>query len=219
MLRDTSSTNTEELKLPGTLNGDDRMNRLLDRYVEKDKSLDKISQNMSVYEDPFKTRDKDFMAYKYHHKYSRNNDMSHKSYDGLPFGSLSHSYHDKNVDDYNSKVREKISDQLETYNPFVGPNSRDKRLKNFQAKSYLNTISNPNVKRYHREMSNSYKNLKATEKNKLETLQQNKRSEANEKAIMKDNYKSLDKEVNKSYSQMEAITKPEGKVKFVNCNV
>lgn len=192
------------------------MNKQLDRYIEKDKNLDRISHNLSVYVDPFKTRDKDFMAYKYHHKYSRNYDMSHKSYDGIPFGPLSNSYNDKNVEDYNNNVKEKISSQLESYNPFVGPNSRDKRLKEFKIKSYLNTISNPQVKRYHREMSNSYKNLKTTEKLKPATLLKNNIVSSNDKANLIDSFKVVDKEVNKPYQQMEEIPKPEGKSEVRN---
>lgn len=56
---------TEELKMPGTLVGDQRMNIQLAKFIENDNRRTLSNQGLSQTEDPFKTRDQDYMKYKY----------------------------------------------------------------------------------------------------------------------------------------------------------
>lgn len=162
MLKSDNSETTESLKLPGTIGGDTRLTKQLAKYYENDKRLESAYKNSMSLEDPFKTRDKEFMNYKYFDKHSRNiapYQSSNSVYQNLTTDLLTKQI--TGGQQFGSQVDTKIQTQLDKYNPFQGRNSRDARLSKYQQRKTHNTISNPKAQRYLKHASNSLKNLKA----------------------------------------------------------
>lgn len=79
----TVTESTENFKLPGTICGDEKMHNQLSRYLEQDSVNQADDRQKYISDDPFKTRDPQYMAYKYHHKHSRNNQ---------PYNTLTENY-------------------------------------------------------------------------------------------------------------------------------
>ena len=59
---------TDQLKLPGTIVGDDRMHKQLAKFIESDNNRTVSDNDKVILDDPFKTRDEAFMKYKYRTK-------------------------------------------------------------------------------------------------------------------------------------------------------
>lgn len=119
---ESKQESTEVLKLPGTINGDERMHKQLYKYLQRDKSQSNYEDKL-LNLDPFKQRDSHYMAFKYH-KPTEERNMAHLQNSQSQKLYKSFAKNDKNSIDKQFKAYEnstpiKIKEQLDKYNPFV----------------------------------------------------------------------------------------------------
>ena len=166
MMKDTSE-NTDILKLPGTISGDDRLKKQLTKYIEKDNKLKTMTNSSISMEDPFKVRDEKYMKFKYHHKHDQEEnsyvDTFKRVYDTIAKTN-------PQLNNKDSEVDKKVQYQLSKYNPFTHNGSRNHFLSEYDSRPELNTMDPPKAQRYRKINDNSYKSLKVLDKPNTEAI-------------------------------------------------
>jgi hypothetical protein len=138
LIKNNTSESSDNLKLPGTISGDDRLHRQMTKYLENDMKIKSFYKNNTSLEDPFKVRDKKFMKFKYHHQLSRNDSNTEKiiktatdKITDLGYQSL---VKDKNVGEYKEILKNRINEQLTTYNPFMSKEEGNSMINEYKTK-------------------------------------------------------------------------------------
>ena len=109
---------TEKLKLPGTINGDERMHIQMSKYLHKDKTFENKYDNSLLNIDPFKKRDSHYMAFKYHKADApRNLALVKKKNDNVLYKSME-----------------------DNYRPYESPNIKENKLQSLKQHSRPNNI-------------------------------------------------------------------------------